>query len=134
MRSNRARETFLAVVCVLALAADPPRTTTPREAFAQAPGPGPARGLAGHWRNTRIVLDSPRDDNLVLKANGQVERWSVTPTSRSGIVRGRWSSEANTLSIDWDDGNRWTAPFTFHEGELVFPNRQGQRRFWKRIQ
>jgi hypothetical protein len=102
--------------------------------MAQAPGPGRAEPLIGHWRNTRIVFDSPRDEHMVLRGNGVVERWSVTASGRSGAVRGRWGTQANMLNLDWEDGSQWSRPFTFHDGNLVFPNVQNQRKFWQRIE
>jgi hypothetical protein len=101
---------------------------------AQIADPGRAQSLVGHWRNTQIVFGSARDENIVLRANGVVEKWSVTASSRSSIVRGRWETQANIFSVDWEDGTKWSGPFTFHQGNLVFPNRQGQRRFWDRIE
>jgi hypothetical protein len=100
--------------------------------LAQAAAPGREQ-LVGHWRSTRIVFDSPRDEHLVLRSNGLVERWTVTASGRSATVRGRWGTQANTLNLDWEDGNQWSRPFTFYEGNLVFPNVQNQRRFWERI-
>jgi len=106
----------------------------PAAAVAQGADPGRAQSLVGHWRNTQIVFGSARDENIVLRANGVVEKWSVTASSRSSIVRGRWETQANIFSVDWEDGTKWSGPFTFHQGNLVFPNRQGQRRFWDRIE
>jgi hypothetical protein len=103
-------------------------------AVAQTAGPSRAQSLIGHWRNTRIIFDRSRDEHIVLRADGMVEKWSVTVSSRSSTVRGRWDTQANTLSIEWEDGTRWSGPFTFHDGNLVFPNRQNQRRFWERIE
>lgn len=37
------------------------------------------------------------------------------------------------LSVSWEDGRQWGQPFTFYEGELVFPNVQNQRQFWEAI-
>src|SRR5262245_15461901 len=125
MTSSHAHGSLVAVGLLLA--------ATSTHAVAQTADSGRAQNLVGHWRNTRIVFDSPRDENLVFAANGVVERWTVTASSRSAPVQGRWESEANVLIVVWDDASRWSGPFTFHEGELVFPNRQGQRRFWKRI-
>lgn len=117
---------LVVTLCVLVMA--------PAVAVAQIGDPGRAQSLVGHWRNTRIVSGGPHDENIVLRANGVVEKWSVTASSRSGIVRGRWETQANILSVDWEDGTKWSGPFTFHQGNLVFPNRQGQRRFWDRLE
>jgi len=102
--------------------------------MAQAASPSRVEKLIGHWRNTRIVFDSARDEHMVFRGNGVVERWSVTASGRSGTVRGRWATQANILSLDWEDGSQWSRPFTFHDGNLVFPNVQKQRKFWERIE
>ena len=102
-------------------------------AVAQSADPGRAQGLVGHWRSTRIIFDSARDEHMVLRDDGSAETWTVTASGRSATVRGRWSTEAKTLSVDWEDGKRWSRPFTFHEGQLVFPNIPNRRSFWDRI-
>ena len=93
-----------------------------------------SEALLGHWRSTRIVYGTPNDEHLVLRGNGVVERWSVTPSARSAPVRGRWTAQGKILTLEWEDGNQWSRPFTFHDGNLVFPNVQNQRKFWERIQ
>ena len=50
--------------------------------------------LIGHWRKTTIVFGSPKDEHLVLNADGTAENWVVTAESRSEPVTGRWSVEA----------------------------------------
>jgi hypothetical protein len=107
------------------------------EAAKPADGPNatPNRGqtLAGHWRSTRIIFDSPQDEHLVLHADGNAETWTVTASGRSGVTRGRWTSPGTTLSVDWEDGRQWSQPFTFHEGQLVFPNIANRRQFWELV-
>ena len=71
---------------------------------------------------------------MVLRDNGSVERWLVTASRRSGTVRGRWGTQDNILSMEWEDGSQWSRPFTFHDGNLVFPNVPNQRKFWERIE
>src|SRR6266478_4556879 len=83
-------------------------------AMAQAADPSRVQSLIGHWRNTQIIFGSARDEHIVLRANGVVEKWSVTASRRSSPVRGRWDAQANSLSVDWEDGTRWSGPFTFH--------------------
>jgi hypothetical protein len=90
--------------------------------------------LVGHWRTTTVGLGSVRDDHIVLRPDGTAERWSVTPESRGGKVSGRWSSDDVSLKVSWSDGGRLAQPFTFHQGQLVFPNLQGRRRFWDRVE
>jgi hypothetical protein len=114
--------------------------------MAQAAGGGQRRGpdpagaggggssLAGHWRSTRIVFDSPTDEHLVLRADGSAETWTVTAGGSTPPVRGRWTAREGSLTVTWADGDQWSQPFTFHEGSLVFPNVQGRRQFWERLQ
>jgi hypothetical protein len=90
--------------------------------------------LIGHWRTTRIVFDSARDDHLVLRADGSAETWSVTASSRGSRVSGRWSSSGSTLNVIWDNGNQLSQPFTMYQRQLVLPNIQGKRRFWDRLE
>jgi hypothetical protein len=113
------------------------------DAAKQAPGgpqanevTSPSRGapVVGHWRTTRIVFDSARDDHMVLRADGAAETWSVTASSRGSRVSGRWSSTGSTLNVVWENGNQVSQPFTMYQGQLVFPNIQGKRRFWERLE
>lgn len=102
-----------------------------------APGPtntSPAGALPGHWRSTEIVFESARDEHLVLHGDGTAETWTVTASGRTPPTRGRWTAQATTLIVNWEDGREWSQPFTFHEGSLVFPNVAGQRQFWERIE
>src|SRR5215216_3905045 len=75
--------------------------------------------LIGHWRKTTIVFGSPKDEHLVLNADGTAENWVVTAESRSEPVTGRWSIEGKTLTLLFGE-NENAKPFTFYEGQLVF--------------
>ena len=103
------------------------------------PAPGPKQRpadkptLVGHWRSTTISFESPRDEHMVLRADGTAETWIVTASSRTPVTRGRWNTKGTMLSVAWEDGRQWGQPFTFHEGQLVFPNVQNQRQFWEAI-
>lgn len=97
------------------------------------PTPNPTPTLVGHWRSTSIVFESPRDEHLVLNANGTAETWVVTASGRTGVMRGRWNVKGTFLSVSWDDGREWGQPFTFFQGQLVFPNVPNQRQFWEAI-
>ena len=66
-----------------------------------------------------------------MREDGTAETWTVTASSRTPVTRGRWSAKGTMLSVDWEDGRRWGQPFTFHEGQLVFPNVPNQRQFWE---
>src|SRR5438128_11080399 len=68
--------------------------------------------LIGHWRKTTIVFGSPKDEHLVLRADGAAENWVVTADSRSEPVTGRWSVEGKTLTLSFGD-NEHSSPFTF---------------------
>ena len=89
--------------------------------------------LIGHWRKTTIVFGSPKDEHLVLNADGTAENWVVTAENRSEPVTGHWSVEGKTLTLSFGE-NENARPFTFHEGQLVFPNIPNRRGFWEKIE
>jgi len=89
--------------------------------------------LVGHWRKTTIVFESPKDEHLVLRADGTAENWVVTAESRSEPVTGRWSVQGKTLTLLFGE-NENAKPFTFYEGQLVFPNIPNRRAFWEKIE
>ena len=89
--------------------------------------------LVGHWRKTTIVYGSPRDEHLVLHADGKAENWVVTATDRTAPVTGHWSAEGKTLKLVFGE-NENARPFTFYEGQLVFPNIPNRRGFWEKIE
>jgi len=89
--------------------------------------------LVGHWRKTTIVFESPKDEHLVLKADGTAENWTVTADSRREHVTGRWKAEGKTLTLSFGD-NEHSSPFTFYEGKLVFPNIPNRRGFWEKVE
>jgi hypothetical protein len=78
-----------------------------------APSSGNASALIGHWRKTTIGYTGPIDEHLVLRSNGTVE------------------GKMLTLSLG---GNDRSSPFSFHEGQLVFPNIPNRRGFWEKIE
>ncbi|HZS17468.1 MAG TPA: hypothetical protein VFA51_05990, partial [Candidatus Udaeobacter sp.] len=90
-------------------------------------------GLVGHWRKTTIGYTGPMDEHLVLNSNGTVENWTVTAYERGAPVTGHWSVEGKTLTLSFG-GNDRSNPFTFYEGQLVFPNVPNRRGFWERIE
>jgi hypothetical protein len=102
-------------------------------AAAQPAAPATVPVLTGHWRSTRIAFDSPTDEHVVLHADGSAETWTVTASSRSPVTRGRWRNQGSTLNVDWADGRQWSQPFTFYQGQLVFPNVPNRRQFWEAI-
>ena len=89
--------------------------------------------LIGHWRKTTIVFESPKDEHLVLHADGTAANWVVTADSRSEPVTGRRSVEGKTLTLSFGE-NQNSKPFTFYEGQLVFPNIPKRRGFWEKIE
>jgi hypothetical protein len=89
--------------------------------------------LIGHWRKTTIVFGAPKDEHLVLNADGTAENWVVTAESRSERVSGRWSVEGKTLTLSFGE-NENAKPFTFYQGQLVFPNIPNHRGFWEKIE
>ena len=97
----------------------------------QKPPPGGTPTLVGHWRSTTISFGSPRDEHFVMRGDGTAETWIVTASGRTPVTPGRWSTKGTSLSVAWEDGRQWGQPFTFHEGQLVFPNVPNQRQFWE---
>ena len=104
-----------------------------RAAAQKPPEPRPAV-LVGHWRRTRIVMDEPIDDHLMLSANGRLSAWQVTAKSRSAPQSGRWRVEEKQLMLQVQGEEEGGAPFFMHEGRLVFPNIPNRRQFWDRVQ
>ena len=117
----------LAAATRMAEAAAPVTPPAPR------PAPERAQTLVGHWRSTRILFDTATDEHLVVRGDGTAETWSATASGRQPPTRGRWRTQGSTLSVEFDDGRRWSQPFTFYEGQLVFPNVANQRQFWELI-
>jgi hypothetical protein len=92
--------------------------------------PLPAQ-LFGHWRTTVIVGDSALDRNLILNPDGSASRWTVTARKRDAPESGTWSVVGNTLVLNFG-GQAQQSAYTFHKGQLVFPNIANRRRFWDR--
>jgi hypothetical protein len=89
--------------------------------------------LIGHWRKTTIGYTGPIDEHLVLHSDGTVENWTVTAYERREPVTGHWSVDGKTLTLSLG-GNDRSSPFTFYQGQLVFPNIPNRRGFWEKIQ
>jgi len=98
-----------------------------------APSSVNSSGLIGDWRKTTIGYTGPIDEHLVLHTNGTVENWTVTACERREAVTGHWSVEGKTLTLSFGGGDR-SSPFTFYQGQLVFPNIPNHRGFWERIE
>ena len=98
-----------------------------------APSSVNSSGLIGHWRKTTIGYTGPMDEHLVLHSNGTVENWTVTAYERREPVTGHWNVEGKTLTLSFG-GNDRSSPFTFYEGQLVFPNIPNRRGFWEKIE
>ena len=88
--------------------------------------------LLGHWRTTVVIADAPLDRNLILKADGSATRWTATAQRRDPPESGTWSVADNALFLTFG-GQAQQTPFTFHKGQLVFPNSPNRRRFWDRL-
>jgi hypothetical protein len=89
--------------------------------------------LVGHWRKTTIIFESPKDEHLLLNADGTAQKWVVTADSRGEPLIGRWSVEGKTLTLLFDEKEN-ASPFTFYQGQLVFPNIPNRRGFWEKIE
>jgi hypothetical protein len=101
-----------------------------RPAWADDPD---AAALVGHWRKTTIRFEQPRDEHLLLGGDGTMSNWVVTAESQTEPVSGTWQVEGNILTIGVDGQVTMSQPFTFYQGQLVFPNVQNRRGFWTRI-
>jgi hypothetical protein len=88
--------------------------------------------LVAHWRKTTIGYTGPVDEHLVLHSNGTVENWTVTAYERREPVTGHWSVDGKMLTLSFG-GNDRSSPFTFYQGQLVFPNIPNRRGFWEKI-
>ena len=75
-------------------ASDLVKSVTDLPAHALAPN---SEALVGHWRKTTIVSAGPRDEHLVLRANGAAERWVVTAQARTPVATGLWQAEGKIL-------------------------------------
>ncbi len=92
-----------------------------------------SNALIGHWRKTTISYTGPIDEHLVLHVDGTVENWTATAYERREPVTGHWGVEGKTLTLSFG-GNDRSNPFTFYQGQLVFPNIPNRRGFWEKIE
>jgi hypothetical protein len=90
--------------------------------------------LAGHWRKTTIVFESPRDEHLILGADNTFQNWTATATETGTPLTGRWETNENTLIFHIEGSEDQSSPFTLFEGQLVYPNIEGNRGFWDRVE
>jgi hypothetical protein len=90
--------------------------------------------LVGHWRKTTIVFESPRDEHLILNADSTFQNWTVTATETETPLAGQWEASENTLIFRMEGSEDQSSPFTFFEGQLVYPNVEGRRGFWDRVE
>ena len=95
--------------------------------------PNNAQQLIGHWRKTTIGYTGPMDEHLLLHSNGTVENWTVTAYERREPVTGHWSVDGKMLTLSFG-GNDRSNPFTFYQGQLVYPNIPNRRGFWEKIE
>jgi hypothetical protein len=96
--------------------------------------PALAQELAGHWRKTTIVFESPRDEHLILNADSTFQNWTVTADETGIPLTGQWEASGNILTFRIEGSEDQSSPFTFFEGQLVFPNIEGGRGFWERVE
>jgi len=91
-----------------------------------------SNALIGHWRKTTISYTGPVDEHLVLHVDGTAENWTATAYERREPVTGHWNIDGKTLILSFG-GNDRSSPFTFYQGQLVFPNIPNRRGFWEKI-
>jgi hypothetical protein len=92
-----------------------------------------SNALIGHWRKTTISYTGPIDEHLVLHVDGTAENWTATAYERRDPLTGHWNVEGKTLILSFG-GNDRSNPFTFYQGQLVFPNIPNRRGFWEKIE
>jgi hypothetical protein len=92
-----------------------------------------SNALIGHWRKTTISYMGPIDEHLVLHVDSTVENWTVTAYERREPVTGHWNVEGKTLILSFG-GNDRSNPFTFYQGQLIFPNIPNRRVSWEKIE
>jgi len=92
-----------------------------------------SNALIGHWRKTTISYAGPIDEHLVLHVDGTVENWTATAYERREPVTGHWNVEGKTLTLSFG-GNDRSNPFTFYQGQLIFPNIPNRRVSWEKIE
>lgn len=90
--------------------------------------------LVGHWLKTTIVFESPRDEHLVLSPDGSFQNWRETVSGSSEPLVGQWVSNETTLTFKIEGSEDQFSPYTFLEGQLVYPNVEGNRGFWERVE
>lgn len=93
-----------------------------------------ASELVGHWRKTTVVFESPRDEHLILNPDSTFQNWSVTATETGAPLAGQWETNENVLIFKMEGSEDQSSPFTFLEGQLVYPNVEGARGFWDRVE
>jgi hypothetical protein len=103
-------------------------------ALMSAAFPALAQELAGHWRKTTIVFESPRDEHLILNADSTFQNWTVTADETGTPLAGQWEANGNMLTFHIEGSEDQSSPFTFFEGQLVYPNIEGGRGFWDRVE
>jgi hypothetical protein len=126
---------WLAQFCVLVLAAlSAEAANSGITTFQESSGTSSenSNALIGHWRKTTISYTGPIDEHLILHVDGTVENWTVTAYERREPLTGHWSVEGKMLTLSFG-GNDRSNPFTFYQGQLVFPNIPNRRGFWEKI-
>jgi hypothetical protein len=96
--------------------------------------PALAQDMVGHWRQTTIVFESPRDEHMVLNPDGTFKNWTVTATETGIPLDGQREANENVLTFRVEGCEDQSSPFTVFEGRLVFPNVEGERGFWERLE
>jgi hypothetical protein len=92
-----------------------------------------SNALIGHWRKTTISYTGPVDEHLVLHVDTTAENWTATAYERREPLTGHWKVEGKTLVLSFG-GNDRSNPFTFYQGQLIFPNIPNRRVSWEKIE
>lgn len=81
--------------------------------------------LVGHWRKTVVRLELSVDYHLILNGDGTFQEWVVTAAGTDAPTSGRWKASDSILMLHTDGSEPGEAPWFIHEGQLVFPNVEG---------
>jgi hypothetical protein len=94
----------------------------------------PPSELAGKWRRTELLIDLPQDVYLDLKADGNVTNW-VENSGKMQVPRsGKWDTSDGKLVFRYDGFTEESEAYSLYEGQLVYPNVEGRRGFWDRVE
>ncbi len=90
--------------------------------------------LVGHWKKTLIQLEQPFDYHLVLNDDGTFQEWVASAAGTDAPTSGSWQASDTMLMFQTDGNGPVEAPWTIYEGRLIYPNIDGRRGDWERME